>query len=61
MKLDYIELESLLVNTVEIAGEVIMQYYNNDNMNIQLKKDNSPVTSAGYNQSIINNWYSHIK
>ena len=46
MKLDYIELESLLVNTVEIAGEVIMQYYNNDNMNIQLKEDNSPVTSA---------------
>lgn len=46
LKLDYIELESLLVNTVKIAGEVIMQYYNNDNMNIHLKEDNSPVTSA---------------
>jgi len=46
LKPDYIELESLLVKTVKIAGEVIMRYYNNDNLNIHLKEDNSPVTAA---------------
>ena len=46
LKLDYIELESKLLNTVKMAGEVIMKYYNHDSMDIQLKENNLPVTAA---------------
>ena len=44
--LNYTELAKLLFITVEKAGKTIMEYYDSSVMNVQLKRDYSPVTDA---------------
>lgn len=44
--LNYTELAKLLFKTVEKAGKTIMEYYDSSLMNVQLKRDDSPVTDA---------------
>ena len=44
--LNYTELAKLLFITVEKAGKTIMEYYDSSEMNVQLKRDDSPVTDA---------------
>lgn len=45
-KLNYTELADLLFKTVEKAGKTILEYYDGSEMNVQLKRDDSPVTDA---------------
>jgi 3'(2'), 5'-bisphosphate nucleotidase len=44
--LNYPELASLLIETVKKAGKVIIEKYDNKDLNIKLKGDKSPVTDA---------------
>ena len=44
--LNYTELAKLLFITVEKAGKTILEYYDSSVMNVQLKRDDSPVTDA---------------
>jgi 3'(2'), 5'-bisphosphate nucleotidase len=44
--LNYTELAKLLFITVEKAGKTIMEYYDRSVMNVQLKRDDSPITNA---------------
>ena len=44
--LNYTELADLLFITVEKAGKIILEYYDGSEMNVQLKRDDSPVTDA---------------
>ena len=44
--LNYPELASLLIETVKEAGKVIIEKYDNKDLNIKLKGDKSPVTDA---------------
>ena len=45
-KLNYKELADLLFKTVEKAGKTILEHYDGSEMNVQLKRDDSPVTDA---------------
>ena len=51
--LNYPELASLLIETVKKAGKVIIEEYDNKDLNIKLKGDKSPVTDADIASNIV--------